>query len=92
MQICVDIEYKNGEEIEYLEVEFTASTELSNDSYDDEFGTVEIANYVSVKGDITWLKSIHTSIENAAIKAYLKISENWLRVAGEICLAKELSL
>ena len=66
------VEYKdsNGED-QYMEVEFEADVFMEDDTYDDEFGTVDFQPYPVLYDCPSWDKGLYTFSENWIIAIWL---------------------
>lgn len=74
-----------------LEVEFSGEPSWGNDSYSDEYGTVEKNSYVTManSGNIEWDKTLHTDVENIIIAAFLADDKNREDLQDLFCSAYE---
>jgi len=82
MDLTYEIEYKDGDEIKYLNVDFEASPRIENDG----IGCYEFwgykgfdkgHNYVDLDGDPVWDETLYTDEENRIIKEFQGDPKKW---------------
>jgi len=83
MTLDYQIPYKDDE----LTVTFEAYPKMIDDSYDDEFGTVEIKPYPSLEESdgFTWEPQEYTCEENKAIANFINDPKQLLKLEDYFC-------
>ena len=78
MLVEIEIEYQDGEELEYVTVELETYPSRENDSFDYSYGSInatcKMEDYAIFDNEITWNKKKYTDKENAAIAAHIVVN------------------
>lgn len=90
MDLTYEIEYKDENEIKYLQVYFEADVCIENDG----IGCYEFwgykgfdrgHNYVTLDGDPVWDERLYTDAENRIIKEFRKDAKKWGALCNAFC-------
>ena len=72
ISLFIEVETQIDGDIDYIDVELEGIPKWENGSFDYEFGTEKIPNYLSMEdSEITWDESMHTIEQNVFINMFL---------------------